>query len=437
MDVAVTRKPDVSQAEVKISATPEEFEPFVEQAARQLTKERALKGFRPGKAPVKVVMEALGQEAVVHAAVDLALPRLFVTAVLEHDLEALGRPATTIEEASLEHGVRFTTLVDVLPEVVIGDVTTIQVERKAAEVTDEQLQQELTYLAKSRSTYLDVARPAQQGDTVVVDFDVMMDGKPLEGGKSANHPVHLGEGHFIPDFETKLTGIQAGDTREFTMKFPDDYGQEALRGKAATVTVKAHAVRKRVIPAIDDAFAKSLGQFADLAALKATMQENMLHERQHHEEDRVRGELAEKLAEVATIPALPVSLVEREVDRRVTEFAELLAMQGKTVDQYVIEREKSVDDVRAEMRPAAEKTVRVSLALRAFARQEKIEVADEDVEREVQAYVQQFKDPQRAGAQVDTEELRTSVINTLRNQKALERLETLAQVTGGPAHRHT
>lgn len=421
MNINVTQKEKDSQAEVKIEASAEEIKPYVEEAAKNLSKKHSLPGFRPGKAPVDVVAQQVGKEALLSEALDKAIPNLFVEAVVAKEIEALGRPAVTIEKADLDEGIAFTATVDVLPEVKVGDVSKVKVKAEEIKVDDERIDQELAVVAKSRSTYLDVARPAQEGDTVHVDFDVSLDGSPLPGGSSKNHPVHIGEGHFVPDFEEKIKGMQAGDTREFDMTFPDDY-KEDLAGKKAFAKVKAHSVQKRVLPEIDDKFAKELGDFKDLADLKAKMKENMQKDLEHREEDRVAHEALSELAKISDFPAIPETLVDGEIDRRIQELAQMLQVQQKSLDDYLKEQKKELKDLRAELKDPALEAVKTSLVLRQFGLDQEIEATEKEVEEKIASYLQGFKDPSEAEKNLNVEELSKSAKNSIINEKAMKKL---------------
>ncbi|MDP3997037.1 MAG: trigger factor [bacterium] len=429
MNVEIKPIKEKSQVELKIKASADELKPYLTRAASKLSQDKPLKGFRPGKAPLKVVMEVMGKERVLSEALDRALPRFFVEALLDHDIEALGRPATTIDELDMDKGLAFTAIVDVMPEVTAGDVSVIKAQRHRVEVTDGALDKELKYLAKTRSTFLEVARPAQEGDTVTVDFKVSMDGQAMKGGESKNHPVHIGEGHFVPGFEEKIKGIQAGDEREFDITFPPDFSNKELQGKQAHVWVKAHAVQKRVIPAINDEFAKKVGKFTGLDNLKEEMKKNLLAEKERKERERIWGELMQQLAMSSSFGAIPESLIEREIDHRLEELAQLLSYQNKTVADYLSEQKKDIKQVRDELREEAVKSVKTSLALRAFADQEKIEATDEEIEREVQNYLNRYPSAEEAKKQVNEERLRQEVKSLLRNQKTLQLLEEKAEIT--------
>lgn len=429
MNVEVTSLSEKSQVSLEITASAEDLKPYLEKAARKLTKDKPLKGFRPGKAPLSVVVEAYGRERVMSEALDMAVPRMFVEGLLEHEIEALGRPDISMSKASLEEGIVFTATVDVMPEVKLGEAEKISAEKREVKVADEDVSKELEHLAKMRSTPLEVARPAQEGDTVTIDFSVSVNGSVLDGGESKNHPVELGKGQFVPGFEEKLKGISAGDERDFTITFPEDYAKEDIRGKEAQVRVKAHAVQKMVVPEINDDFAKKLGQFENLEALKKTLRENMEHEQGHKEKERLRGELIEKLAEASEFGPLPQSLIEGEIDRRIGEFAQMLSWQKKTMEDYLAQQNKTMEQMRSDMREGAEKSVRMSLALREFVKQEKIEVAEEDVKNAVTAYLAKYNKVEQAQAEIDEEELTTQMAANLRNEKGMEALEKKAQIT--------
>lgn len=434
MDVKVTPHTDKSQVELVIASTAQELAPYIDKAAKQLSTQSPIKGFRPGKVTAAVAMDSFGKDRVLHEALDLAMPKFFVQAVLDHDIEAIARPSITVTTLNADDGLAFTAVVDVIPEVKLGDTATISVTKRVAAATDEEVDKELKVLAKMRATPLDVARPAQKGDTVTLDFRVSIAGTVLEGGESKNHPVHVGEGQFVPGFEDKLIGINAGDTREFTITFPADYAQQALQGKTADVVVTAHAVQQQLLPELNDDFAKKVGKFDSVAALKKTLKENLDHEKEHKELDRFHAELSERLAEISSFGHIPDPLIEREIDSRLQEFSQMLSYQQKTVDDYLQQHRKSLKDIREEMRPASEKAVKIALALRAFATQEKITVEDADVETQLNTYLARYLPAGRqapveaAKKEVDIDELRDTLATMLRNKKTLKRLEELVVV---------
>lgn len=425
MQVKVTNKPEASQAELVISVPTEDFQVHVKRAAEHLSKTTPLRGFRPGKAPVKAVLEAFGQERLLNEAVELALPRLFVRAAVEHDVEAINRPAIAIQKLGLNEPFEFTATVDVLPRVQLGDTKNINIERRDVNVDDTEIDREIAALAKMRAKSLEVLRGAEKGDTTVIDFAVKIDGAVIQGGESKNHPIPIGEGHFVPGFEDSLIGIKAGEERMFEIAFPADYPKKDVAGKKAQVNVKAHRVEKRVLPAIDDAFAKSLGKFESLADFKTKLKDNLQKEKEAKEKERVAADMMEKLAAGATFSKIPDVLIEREIDSRLHELHHLLEWQQQTIDDYLKQRNKTLAEVRGEMREAAEKAVKVGLAMRAFAAQEKIEVTDEEIEAQLNAYLAR-QSPKAQPSKHELDHIREEITIRLRNLKALDKLEELA-----------
>jgi trigger factor len=333
-----------------------------------------------------------------------------------------------IKKADIEEGVSFTAKVDILPKATLGDIKSIKVERKKVEVNDKDVERELNVLAKMRSDYIDVARPAQKGDSVSIDFKVSVDGKVIEGGESKNHPVHIGEGHFVPGFEDKLVGISAGDEREFEIEFPKDYGKKEWGGKKASVWVKAHAVQKQVVPKLDDEFAKKLGKFEGIDNLKYVLKSNLIQEKEKKEGERLRGEMMEKMVGGSSFTRIPEALINREIDHRLSDLEQMLAVHKQTVDDYLQKRGKKMSEIRESMRPEAEKSVKIGVCLQQFVKDQAITVEDNEVEKSANEYLAQYASSEQAKKEVDPERLKERVRNILLNQKALKELEEMVGV---------
>src|SRR3989338_2794080 len=218
MDVEIKQDKEKSEVELKISASADDFARYVKDAAKKLSKEKSIKGFRPGKAPIEVVEEVFGQGRLLNEAMDRAIPRFFVEAVLDNGIDAIARPKIAVGEIGRDKGLKFTATAAVLPDVTLGDFSRIEVEKHFIEVTDQDVDKELERLAKMRSTYLDVARPAIKGDMVIIDFKISIGGVALEGGQGKDQVVGWGEGCFVRVLEDKLTGRPAGGVHNFILK---------------------------------------------------------------------------------------------------------------------------------------------------------------------------------------------------------------------------
>jgi trigger factor len=426
MEVTVNHKKESSEVELTVTVPSEDFKPFVERALGTLGKNLELKGFRKGKAPANLVMESMGQDRVLHEAMDLALPHFFAEAAVDHAIEVVSRPAISVQEIGMDVPFRFIATVQVVPEITLAEPSTLTVTKKDITVTDEQIQQELNHLARSRSTFTDVDRPAQPSDVVTIDFTVRIDGNVIEGGESKNHPVTIGEGRFVPGFEDGLIGMKKGEDKTFPISFPEDYAKKELQGKQAEASAHVHAVQERKLPALDDVFAKTLGKFETIAALTEQLKKNMLEEFTAREDERYAGELAEQLTEKSTFGVIPSSLIEHEIDRRMEEFANMLAYQQKTIDQYIVEHETTLASMRENMKESAEKQVRVGLALRALAKKHDLTVSEEEITTEANAQLSRFASIKEASDEIDPDQLREYVASTLKNKKTIELLVSLA-----------
>ncbi len=338
MDVSVSAHPETSEVTLQVSASARELLPHLRAAAQHLSKERPIKGWRPGKAPVEMAESVFGTERVLHEALDRAVPQLLARAVLARKIEAIGRPSVSVDKASRQAGITFRVRMAVLPRVTLGNLSALTVEAREVMVTDEDVQRELTHLARMQCQYWDVARAAQAEDTVIADWRILIDGAVEESRAATKQPLHLGEDRLIPDFEKGLLGIRAGERREFKIVFPANFMRAAWRGRTATVQVTAHAVQRRVQPEINDAFAKQLGDFVDLAALKYTLKSNLIRDREQQETERRRTILAEQLAELTQFPPLPAVLVDKEVERSTTELRQSLERQQTTLEAYAAGR---------------------------------------------------------------------------------------------------
>ncbi|HLC49257.1 MAG TPA: trigger factor [Candidatus Andersenbacteria bacterium] len=409
-----------------VSVPNADFIPFVKRSVAKLAEQVSIKGFRPGKAPQKLVIESVGLDRVLHEAMDEAIPYFFAKEAIEKDLQVVNRPSISVEEIGLNTPFRFTATVEVVPEITLADPQKLGVEKRDVSATEDQVNQELKHLAKMRGTLSEVGREAKLSDIATIDFQVKIDGNTIDGGESKNHPVPIGEGRFVSGFEEGLIGAKAGDNKTFPIKFPEDYGKNELQGKQAEVTVHVHSIQERNTPELNDEFAKTVGKFESLTALKEELRKNITDELIAKEQERYLGELAESLMEKSTFGVIPSSLIEHEIDRRMEEFTNMLAYQQKTIEQYMVEHNTTLQSMRDTMKESAEKQVRIGLALRKLAKEHNVTVTEKEITEEANKQLEHFATADHAHEEVDPDDLREYVASTLRNTKTLDLLNTLA-----------
>lgn len=426
MEIVIIPKKESSEVTVSVSVNQKEFAPFVAAAAAAISQDVDVKGFRPGKVPQQLIIDTVGLDRVLHKAMDDAIPHFFAKAIIEKDIEIVNRPSISVEDIGIDTPFRFTASAEVVPEIVLADPKKLPVTKRAVAATEEQVEQELQRLAKMRSTLTSVEREAKVGDIVTVDFQVKIEGSVIEGGESKNHPIPVGEGRFVPGFEEGLLGAKANDDKTFPITFPEDYGKQELQNKKAEVTAHVHTVQERITPELNDEFAKTVGKFTDLKHLKEELKKNIETELTAKEEERYIGELAEKLMENSTFGIIPSSLIEHEIDRRMEEFARMLAYQQKTMDQYLVEHSTTISTMRDTMKESAEKQVRIGLSLRRLAKEHQVEVTEKEITEEANKQLEHFATADHAHEEINPDELRDYVASTLKNTKTLDLLNTLA-----------
>ncbi len=417
-----------SQKELTISISPEEFAKFLDQAAAEISKDLKVEGFRPGKVPRNLVEKQVGPEKVFEEAVKIAVPDTLIKALEQEKIEAIGQPEVTPQKIAVGNEFVYKAKVAVLPKLEIPDYSKIKIARKPVKIDDKEVNQVLEDLRKSRATSVKVKRAAKDGDRVEVDFEVEIDGKVIEGGKSKNHPVIIGEKKFVPGFEEKLIGMKADEKKEFELDFPKDYYQKDLAGKPAKFKVEVKTVQEIKLPELNDELAKSLGQFRDLAALKKQVRHNLEHEKAHKEENRVEMAIAEAIADKTEIE-VPDILIKSEQDKMVKEMEQNMAQQGVKFADYLKSINKKREDLVADQKDAAVKRVKVSLILREVGKKEKIEISDEELAEELEkvkkSFGQMYQGQAGMSEQFDTPQYKDHLRALMTNRKIFKRLKEL------------
>lgn len=416
MEITVVPQEATSQVEITVAVSKDDFSSFVKRAIGTLAQHVELKGFRKGKAPRNMAMEHIGQDRILHEAMDRALPHFFAAAVIEKNIEVIGRPSISVQELGMDVPFRFRATVDVIPKITLGATSALSVQKKEVIVSDDQVSHELQRLANMRAATAQVARAAKTGDVVLMDFQVTMDGTPIEGGASKNHPVTIGEGRFVPGFEDGIIGMSIGQKKTFP-----------IQGKQAQATVNVISVQEKKVPVLDDTFAQSLGgAFTTLDELKEKLRSNMLDEYTATEEERYRGELAEQLMNASQFAAIPASLVEHEIDRRMGEFATMLSYQQQTIEEYAAKHNTTIANMRETMKESATKQVKVGLVLRELARVHTITATEEEIREAVNAELARFSSLEEAHKQVDPQDMQDYAAHAIKNKKTLDLLALLA-----------
>jgi len=303
----------------------------------------------------------------------------------------------------------------------------IKAKKNEVRVEKKEVENSLEYLKKSRAKTITVNKPAQKGNRVEVDFEVRHGGVKIENGVSKNHPLILGEGKFLPGFERELEKMSAGEEKDFSIKVPADWPDKRVADKNLDFKVKMNLVQERQIPELNDEFAKSLGSFETLDALRKSISDGLLEEKETKEKQRIRIELIEKLAKDSKIE-VPDNLINEESERMINEFKFSITGFGLDFGKYLQEINKTVDELKNEWKEQAEKRVRVAICLKMIAEKEKIEVSDEEVGNKIDEELKNYPDIKEARKSIDPEKLKDYTKEVLRNEKVLGLLEKEAKI---------
>ena len=386
----------------------------------------AVPGFRKGKAPRSIVERMYGESVFFEDAVGELYPAAYEAAVLELGLEPVDRPDVEIQSIAKADGFTFTATVTVKPEVAVHDYKGIAVTKKPVQVAEEDVEEELKRLADRNARLVDVDdRPAQMDDTVVFDFEGFVDGAPFEGGKAEKHTLVLGSGQFIPGFEEQIVGHSVGEEFEVHVKFPEDYQAEELKGKDSVFQCKLHEIKFKELPALDDEFAKDLGEYDTLDELKASIRTRILDSRTKAAENEVENKLID--AVIANLEAdIPAVMFEHKIDEMVRDFEYRLQMQGIGLDMYYQYTGMDAEAFRKTFAAQAEKQVKIRLALEKIAALENIVCTEEELDEEYAKMAEQYKmDVEKVKAAIPSADLeRDLCVN-----KAIDIIKNTAVVT--------
>jgi len=378
-----------NEATIVVEIDKELMESGVNKAYMKARKSIRIPGFRPGKAPRKMIEAMYGAHVFYEDGLEEIFPEVYDFAVVKQDVKAIGRPSLNDMQISEDHIVTLTLTTEVYPEVTLGQYKGLEIEKAEAVVTDAQVQAELDRMAQNVASTETVEKAAEMGDTANIDFEGFDNGVPFDGGKGDNFDLKLGSGQFVPGFEEQIVGMTAGEEKDINITFPEDYHAE-LAGKAVVFNVKLNKVTVTTTPELDDEFAKDVSEFETLEELKADIRAKALEQTEKQLQSAFENAAVEKAAENTTVD-MPKALVEAELDTQMERFAYQLQMSGYSMEQYAQMMGGDITTMRNAFRPAAEKQAKVSVTLEKIVEVEGLTVTDEEIEAEFETLAKQYE----------------------------------------------
>ncbi len=385
---------ELSKKDVKfeITLSKEEWQTEIDHAYEHIKGRFKVEGFRNGKAPRKVIEKQYGEGVFYDEALNHCFYEYYDEVLSkEQDVEVIGNPQVNIKKIDSD-GLIIEVTQALKPEVKLGAYKALELEKPEVKVSAKEVNDELKKIQEKSARMVKVDREVKNGDTAVIDFSGSVNGKKFDGGTAKDYELVIGSGSFIPGFEEQIVGMKAGETKDITVKFPDEYPAEELKGKDSVFEIVLHEVREKVLPALDDEFAKNVSEFDTLDEYKKDLKKQLLKDKEKH----ASYELEEKMIETITNNAevdVPEVMVDEQVEEFIHDFEHRLTHQGLRLADYLNYTGQNIDELKKSRHDDAVKTCKTRLVLGEIIKQEKLTVEDADLEQGIALHASYMGQP--------------------------------------------
>ena len=381
---------DKNTVKFTMEFTADEFEQAQIKVYQDAKNQFEIPGFRKGKAPRSIIEKHYGEGIFFEDAIDALFRNSYGNALADLDLEVIDTPAAEFSKIAKGEGFTVTITVDCFPIVEVKDYKDVEVEKVVQEVSDEDVENEIKAVQKRNARQVLVERPAKEGDTLLFDYSGFIGDEQFEGGTAERQQLELGSGMFIPGFEEQLIGVTPGEKKDVVVTFPEEYHAPDLAGKEAVFHCLVHEIKEEQLPELDDEFAKDVSEYDTLEELNKANRERLENYAKLSAENQMKDKAVEIVVDANEVE-IPASMVNDEIDRMINELNQQLRYQGITVEQYLEYVGKNMADFREEIKPEAEKAVKVRIILTGVVEAEKIEVSAEEMEAEIEKMAAQYQ----------------------------------------------
>ena len=378
-----------NEVKFKMEFTAEEFEDAIVKVYQKQKDNFQIDGFRKGKAPRSLIEKRYGETIFFDDAINNLFSLNYPLAMDELDLNVIDYPKTEMSQTKKGEGFDITVTVEVYPEFEVKDYKGVEIERVPAEVSDEDVDKEISNMADRNSRMVEVDRPAQDGDTVLIDYAGFVGDEQFEGGTAERYPLKLGSGSFIPGFEDQLIGASKDEEVEVKVTFPEEYHSEELAGKEAIFKCKVHEIKEKEVPAIDDEFVKDVSEFDTLDELKASKKEELQKAAEARAEDQMKNSVIEKIFEANDIDVTN-AMVEEEINSSLQQFDQQLRVQGMDLNTYIQYMGEDMESFRENIREDAFKKTKTRMLVAKIVDQEEFEVSEDEIKEYLEDMAKQY-----------------------------------------------
>ena len=384
-------KLEKNMAKLTVEVSAEDFKAAIKKTFNKNKNRFAIPGFRKGKAPQAMIEKMYGEGVFYEDAADEAINASYAEAMKESGLDIVSRPEVTIEKIGKDEPFVYSALVAVKPEVTLGQYKGVEVEKADASVSAEDVEAELKKVQEQNARLLTVEdRGVEDGDQTVIDFEGFVDGKGFEGGKAEDYPLTIGSHSFIDTFEEQLIGKKIGEECEVNVTFPTEYHAADLAGKPATFKVTVKEIKVKELPELNDEFASEVSEFDTLDEYKKDVEKKLAEKKEIEANSKNEDAVVAKVVENATME-IPDKMIDAQAENMVQDMARRMQSQGLSLDMYLKYTGMTVEQMKEQARPDAEKRIRTRLVLEAVAKAENIQISDEKVDEEVAKMAEAYK----------------------------------------------
>jgi len=420
-----TKSLEKSQVELTITVTSDDYQDDVQKAAVRISERAAIKGFRPGKAPYDIVKQEVGELKIMEEAMQTIVESNFTQAVKKEKLQTIGMPQITIEKIAPGNDFIFKAVVALMPEIKLGNIEKIKVEKKEQKVDAKKIDEVISNLQKMQTKEVLKNGIADKKDKATIDMEMFINKVPVEGGQAKDHAVYLGEDHYIPGLNEEVVGLKKDDTKEFTLKFPKEHYQKHLAGKNVDFKIKVNEIYELQHPELDDDFAKALG-LDSMDKLRETLKTNLQKEEDAKENQRQEIAIFDQLIESSEIGNIPEVLINAEKNKMFHELKHQLTQQGIDMEKYLEGLKKSEKDIYNDFAVQASQRVKAALVSRQIALDNNLKAEKEDIEKEIEMIKKTYPNDKTVEENLKKPEVLDTLAVAVQNRKVIALLKEKA-----------
>lgn len=383
-------KQEKSKVVLEFTMPKDDFNKALDKAFAKNAKHFKVPGFRNGKVPRNVVEKVYGEGVLYESVIEDTVDEEYRKALEENKLEPVSRPEMDVKQIGKDKDFIYTVSFYVKPEAKVSKYKGLEIEKVDVKVSKEDVEAELESVRNKNAEIKSVEdRKLQQNDISTIDFEGFVDGVAFEGGKGENFELTIGSGQFIPGFEDQLVGMEIGEEREIKVTFPKEYHAENLAGKDSTFKVKLISIKEKILPELDDEFAKDVSEFETLEEYKKDLKAKVKERKENQAKAERESKAIEKLVENVEVE-IPEAMIEHEIEHMIESFAQNLSYQGMSMEQYLEYTNTKMDDFKESLKPNAIKDIKLRLALEFINKAENVVVEDKEIDEKIEELSKQY-----------------------------------------------